>query len=341
MRRCSGFLVAIAVWCAGLAAGAQAAPVLLSESAGEFALSPGRIVWESGSGLLGRSRAVTGVVTEAVGDGVDASSTLAAWQEIVAVGGHLPTLLSFRQAVALPSGRVVDLVSCLPDTRRCGCITPARFEDLEDPTSSYAVDGDRVAVGRPGCARGVTIYERAGDRLRVRAFRRRASTSFLLRGRHLVWLGYRGFRASSVTVYDWTRDRIAQRFRHLPFPDGDLTLTIGPGGQLLARAQSALGIGAVTLLLHPDGTRTRLRGIASAVFTGPHEMQSVSTHPWRRVAIDLRTGRRSRLPVARPPATASAVAYDRHCLAWKTDDGALWVDSIDGRPSRAPACTTG
>jgi hypothetical protein len=351
MRGCSAVLVMIVLLCAGLAATAAAGPVLVDDQAGAFGLTAGRVVWDSNAGLASRSRGVARVLTRDVGvDGSSVSSNLVAWQEAQSVGGHVPTVTAFREAVLLPSGRVVDVVRCTASTRSCGCVRPTSVEDLLDPLSRISVDGDRVAIGRTGCSRGVTIYERVGNRLRRRASLARASTAFDFRGRYLSWESWRNDRVRSITLYDWKRDRIVQRFRHIPFAGGDITPTLGPGGQILVRAQRSTGIGGVTVLLRRDGSRERIRGIAEAVFAGPHRLQSVtaarvggSGEPvgsLRRVEVDLLTGHRTRLPVVQPGPTTTGFAYDGRCLAWKTESGALWIDSIDGRPSRAPACGT-
>jgi hypothetical protein len=361
MRRCSGILAVVALWCAGFASGAQAAPVRVgSVAAGtQLVLTPQRLAWIGPIG--GRERALSwsrGVLRNVAPVGVGsiselgASSTLMAWTRIDEDLGHSEIAVhSLHREVALPSGRVVVTDRCASPSKPCGCVD---LDDTSDTGGALAVDGDRVAVGRIGCRRGVTVYERRGNRLVRRAVLPDAAAfGFLLAGRYLAWSPGMTGDSVPVTLYDWKRGRVVRRFRDLPFPAGDVELTLSRTGRILARNTNIADPGSITLVLERDGSRRRIRGIGLAQWIGADRLQQVipprvtdaglPAGPWRRLVVALGHRPVSR-PIAQPPGLVDtgliwpAYAADGRCIAWQTTDGSVWLDAIDGETSRAPAC---
>jgi hypothetical protein len=325
-------------------ASASARPVRVGDGVASVTLTVSGVAWTT-TDTMGATRVgqwYRGRTTRSApvgpGDVTDfvASDTLAAWDRVQGDFDKFITVDDFRREVLLPSGRVVDLVHCRPGVARCGCVPRGDGDDLVQPDAQLRVDGDHVASGRVGCARGVDIYARTGDGLRRVASVPAATTAFALRGRLLAW-GPAGEGTAPVTVYDWRRHRVVARYQHVP-PGTYLDLRLSPGGRVLAISSPArVDLDPTEVLLPASGPRHRWRGTPWQGWAGVDRLQAMRPprfdddgHPigsWRRRVLHISSGHVTSTTLSGMNDAAAVLADARH-VAWTTADHALWLAPI-------------
>ena len=370
----------IAALSAGLAVpprgiGASGRPIQVARAEiGYPELSATRLTWfegESGNYRLRQwSHGRTRLLAELSGPGelteAESSSRLVTFGRLDQLDeGETSDFVSLERTVVPESGRVLRLDRCRATDPRCGCVRRGEYDDaLTDTGITLAVDGDHLAVGRMGCAKGVTIYRvtTTGRLHRLAYINGAVASGFVLAGRYLateypeINSPARGY----IALFDWRQHRRLHIWRHLPDPyAGDITL--GRWGSITGRFDPIDHGRVVKLVFGRDGSRRRLRALAPITdeLEGPipqwrsrHVFEAVTTRrdadqneiATHRFRFDLRTGRRTQLPIRHLGRDHPTWSYTARCMAWTKENpdsyvSQLYVGSIDGRPTDAAACS--